>query len=281
MARFHKTRIGNAELIALRDSWVARAPGEFFPSVPAEAWDPYRKLLDADGNLTLNLGVWLIHSAGRTILVDTGIGGRPSPMALQEPAALPEVMEAAGVKPEAVEVVVFTHLHFDHCGWNTVDEGGSPVPLFPNARHVVQRREWEYWTGPAKGAARSSDSDTLLAPIERAGQLDLVEGEHAVTSEVVTVPTPGHTPGHVSFVVASGGERAYLLGDAAHQPEQLTETSWCASADLDAEEAARNRLALFDRIEEEGALIASGHFPFPGLGHAVQDGGKRVFRPLP
>ena len=151
MARFHKTRIGNAELIALRDSWVARAPGEFFPSVPAEAWDPYRELLDADGNLTLNLGVWLIHSAGRTILVDTGIGGRPSPMALQEPAALPEVMEAAGVKPEAVEVVVFTHLHFDHCGWNTVDEGGSPVPLFPNARHVVQRREWEYWTGPGQG----------------------------------------------------------------------------------------------------------------------------------
>ncbi|MCZ6708210.1 MAG: MBL fold metallo-hydrolase, partial [Chloroflexi bacterium] len=87
-------------------------------------------------------------------------------------------------------------------------------------------------------------------------------------------------PGHVSFVVASGGERAYLIGDAAHQPVQLSEDEWCPGADIDKTDSTASRKALFDKIEQENALIASGHFPFPGLGHAVQEGGKRVFRPI-
>ncbi len=279
MGRFQRTRVGDAEIIALQDSWTAMPPAAFYPDVPAGAWDAYGEFLDENGNLTLNLGAWLVVSGGHTILVDTGLGGRPAPMPLRETPALPSVMEEAGVRPGDVDTVVYTHLHFDHTGWNTIDEDGAPVPLFPNARHVVQRTEWEYWTGSdeLRGAARY---DTVLAPVEAAGLLDLVEGEHAVTPEVVTVPTPGHTPGHVSFVVVSGGERAYLIGDAAHQPVQVREDGWCAGADIDKSASAASRAALFARIEREGALIASGHFPFPGLGHAVDEAGGRAFRPL-
>jgi glyoxylase-like metal-dependent hydrolase (beta-lactamase superfamily II) len=275
MGKFQKLRVGSAELIALQDSWAKLPPAMFFPDVQPASWDAYREFLDADGNVTLNIGAWAVISEGQTILVDTGIGGRPIQMPTRETPALPAVLEAAGIKAADVNVIVYSHLHFDHTGWNTVDRDGKAVLTFPNARHVIQRKEWEFWTGTQdnRNAARY---DTALAPIEAAGALDLVDGEYAVTKELTTVPTPGHTPGHVSFVLASGGERAYLIGDAAHQPVQVTEDSWCPGADTDKTMSARSRKELFDRIAREGALIASGHFPFPGLGKAVvQDGGRR------
>ena len=182
------------------------------------------------------------------------------------------------MRPADIDLVVFTHLHLDHIGWNTVDKNGTPVPLFPNARHIVQRVEWDYWTQVdtnERAAVRFSGvlDQTLFKavfePIVTAGLLDIVEGgEHAVTREVLTVPTPGHTPGHVAVVVASGGKRADILGDAAHTPVQLSETDWSILADVDPEWARRTRHTLFDRIEAERALIARVHFPFPGLGHA-------------
>lgn len=279
MGQFEKTRVGNAELIAVQDTWAAMPPANFFTTVPPEAWDAYKEFLDADGNLTLNIGSWIIQSEGRTILVDTGIGGRSLPMPVKTTPDLPQVMEEAGVKPSDIDTIIFTHLHFDHTGWNTVDEDGKAIPLFPNARHVVQRKEWDYWTSSDE-LKQGSQYDNVLAPIEQAGLLDLVEGEHAVTSEVTTILTPGHTPGHISLVVASGGERAYLIGDVAHQPVQLSEPDWCISADVNTDDSTKSRRTLFDRIEQEGALIASGHFLFPGLGHAVQEGGRRVFNPV-
>lgn len=279
MGNFHKTTVGNVELIAVQDTWAALPPTMFFDSTSAADWEAYQEFLDAEGNLTLNIGAWLARSEGQTILVDTGIGGRPTQLPMKTPAALPSVMEEAGVKPADVDLVVYSHLHFDHTGWNTIDEGGKPSLVFPNARHVVQRTEWEYWTGSDE-LRTAAGYDNVLAPVEQAGLLDFVEGEHAVTSEFVTVPTPGHTPGHVSFVVNSGGQRAYVIGDAAHQPIQLTETDWCPGADIDKTASTKSRHALFDRIEKEGALIASGHFPFPGLGHAVRDGQRRVYRPV-
>ena len=279
MGQFQRHQVGNAEIIALQDSWAALPPSMFYPDVPADAWADYPEFLDGDGSLTLNIGAWLVASEGRTVLVDTGLGGRPTQMPLKEPAALPSVMEAAGVKPADVDVVVFTHLHFDHTGWNTVDADGAPAPLFANARHVIQQTEWAFWTDSEEQRA-AAQYGNVLGPIEEAGLIDLVEGEHAVTGELVTVPTPGHTPGHVSFVLARAGERAYLIGDAAHQPVQVREDGWCAGADVDKTASTASRKALMARIEAEGALIASGHFPFPGLGHAVAAEGGRAWRAL-
>lgn len=279
MGRFETRRIGNATLIALQDSWATLPPSAFFGSVDAAQWEPYRDLLEDDGSMFLNVGAVLVRSSGRTVLVDTGIGGRPVQMPLREPAALPEVMRAAGVAPEDVDTVLFSHLHFDHTGWNTVDDEGTPRPLFTNARHVVQQREWDHWTtGDAE--RKASRYEDVLAPLEQAGLLDRVDGESEITAELVGISTPGHTPGHMSFVLASGGERAYIVGDAAHHPVQLTEPTWSPNADIDPKQSAETRTALFERIEREGALIASGHFAFPGLGHARRDGDRLRYAPL-
>lgn len=279
MGRFRQQQVGNATLVALQDSWAPMQPGTFFGSVEDTAWEPYRDLLEDDGSFILNLGAWLVRSEGRTILIDTGIGPRPVRMPLQAPPELPEVMRAAGVSADAVDTVLLSHLHFDHTGWNTTDEADGPQPVFSNARHLVQQREWEHWTA-SDSLKRATRFDAVLAPLEDASLLDLVDGEQAITSELVAIPTPGHTPGHMSFVLASGGERVYLLGDAAHHPVQLSEPTWSPDADVDPTESAETRAALFERIEREEALIASGHFPFPGLGLARRSDGRLRFEAL-
>ncbi len=276
MGQFHKVEVGGATLIAVQDSWAAMPPTAFFNKTEDSDWDNYRDLLDEDGNLTLNLGAWLVISDGTTILVDSGIGGRPTMMPLKEPPGLPTVMQEAGVSPNDIDIVAFSHLHFDHTGWNTYDNDGTPVPQFPNARHIIQQAEWDFWTSTDE-LKQGAQYDNVLSPIVDAGLVDFVEGEHALTSEVVTVPTPGHTPGHVSFAVSSGGEKAYVLGDAAHHLVQLTETDWCPSADVNTDDSTASRHKLFDQIEAENALIASGHFNFPGLGRAARRDGTRYF----
>ena len=174
-------------------------------------------------------------------------------------------MAEAGIHPTDVDLIVYSHMHFDHTGWNTIDQDGKRAPFFPNARHIIQRAEWDYWTANDE-RRRFALFNMLHAPIVEAGLLDLVEGEYAVTSEIVTVLTPGHTPGHVSFVVASGGERAYILGDSTHHPAQLTYPEWYCTADVDPAESTRGRKALMERMEAENALIADGHFPSPAWG---------------
>jgi glyoxylase-like metal-dependent hydrolase (beta-lactamase superfamily II) len=197
-------------------------------------------------------------------------------MPLQEPPELPAVLEAAGVAAAEVDVVLLSHLHFDHTGWNTTEVNGRPEPVFPNARHLVQQAEWDHWTADDE-SKRATRFDAVLGPLEDAALLDLVDGERPITSELTAIPTPGHTPGHMSFVLASGGERAYLLGDVAHHPVQLSEPTWSPDADVDPRLSAETREALFARIEREDALIASGHFPFPGIGRARRDGAARRF----
>jgi glyoxylase-like metal-dependent hydrolase (beta-lactamase superfamily II) len=281
MGKLHKRSVGHAELVALQDSWFTVPPDELFNDLEEGAWDAYPQQLNDEGHLTLSLTTWLIRSEGRTILVDTGLGGRPSDLPAIDTPAMPSVLEEAGVAAQDVDVVVFTHLHFDHTGWNTVDRGGKPTPLFPNARHLIQQAEWDYWTtGNPEFPEPGPDRRLVLDPLIDAGLVDFVEGEHPVTREVVTLPTPGHTPAHVSFLLTSGGESVVVLGDAAHSPAQLPHPEWSCFADADKPLARQTRKALWDRSETEGTVVAANHFPFPGLGRAVRVDGAQQWEPL-
>lgn len=270
--------VGEAELIALQDSWTRRDPGGFFMAVEADAWEPYREWLDDDGLMAHNFGCFVIRSREKTMLVDTGLGQWPNPLDLQQPPSLPNVMQRAGISVSDIDLVLFTHLHWDHTGWNTRGEEGDLELTFPNARYVVQQTEFDYWTGPGEKPANGPAYDRVLAPIIAAGRLDLVSGEYAATQEVVAVPTPGHTPGHVSFAVVSAGERAYILGDAAHKPVQLTEPDWYPGFDLDPIESTKSRHMILNKAEQESALLAGGHFAFPSMGYSTNVEGRRTFR---
>lgn len=278
MARFHTLRVGEAELIALQDSWIRREPGGFFEGVDAGEWEPYQEWLDDDGLLAHNFGCFLIRSHGKTLLVDTGLGQWPNPLDLEHPPSLLESMDAAGVSPGDIDLVLFTHLHWDHTGWNTRGEEGALELTFPNARYVVQQREFDFWTSPGDKPTNGPDFERVLAPIIAADRLAVVSGEYTATREVVAVPTPGHTPGHVSFAVVSAGEHAYVLGDAVHKPVQLSEPDWYPGFDMDPVESTKSRHMILDRAEQENALLAGGHFAFPSMGYPAHVDGRRTFR---
>jgi glyoxylase-like metal-dependent hydrolase (beta-lactamase superfamily II) len=108
--------------------------------------------------------------------------------------------------------------------------------------------------------------------------MELVTETYAATPEMITVPTPGHTPGHVSFAITNAGERAYVLGDAVHKPVQLAEPDWYPGFDLDPVESTKSRHMILDRADRENALLAAGHFALPSMGYTAHVDGKRTFR---
>lgn len=278
MSKFHKLNVGDAELISLQDSWLWKEPGGFFVDVETEAWEPYPEWVGDDGLMAHNYGCFLIRSGGKNMLVDTGLGQWPNPLALQQAPSLLEAMAATGFAPEDINLVLFTHLHWDHTGWNTRGPEGSLELTFPNAHYIVQENEFHYWVSPGDKPSNGPAYERVLAPIIAANRLELVDGEYAASDEVVAVPTPGHTPGHVSFAIVSGGERAYILGDAVNKPVQLSEPDWYPIFDMDPVEGTKSRRMILDRAEQENALLAGGHFPHPSMGYATRSDGVRSFR---
>ena len=117
-------------------------------------------------------------------------------------------------------------------------------------------------------------------PLEELGLIEFMDGEHSITRELTAVPTPGHTPGHVSILITSQGQRALVLGDAAHNPAQVEEPDWVSRADMDPELTRQTRKALLDRLEREQILVAAGHFEAPGFGRIVRLDGRRYWRGL-
>ena len=263
-----------------------------FADVPAEAWAPYRErypetFSNAD-SWRGHYGAHLIRSQGRTILVDTGAGSNAtSPGFIASflggsDGILMEELEAAGVRTEEVDTVFFTHFHPDHVGWNlTRRADGTLHPTFPKARYVAHQTDWDYFCDPeVQRKITISYMKELVEPLEGLGVLDLISGEHALTSEVTAFPTPGHTPGHMSVAIVSAGQRAIISGDVAIHPAQVTETDWNTLFDVDKALAAKVRRQFLDRVEAEEAILVSCHFPAPGYGRLVRIEGRRYWQAL-
>jgi glyoxylase-like metal-dependent hydrolase (beta-lactamase superfamily II) len=227
-----------------------------------------------------NLGSYLIRSSGRTILVDTGLGPRPADTPDVPWGELLRDFQAKGVRPDEVDMVVMTHLHRDHVGWNLLQEGGRYVPTFPKARYWMSRKDWETSHLPDVQPTRYPNAPSCVWPLEEMNLIEFMQGEHSITRELMAVPTPGHTPGHMSILVTSQGQRALVLGDAAHNPTQIEEPDWVSRADMDPDLTRQTRRALIERLEREQILVAAGHFPAPGFGRIVRLEGRRYWRGL-
>jgi glyoxylase-like metal-dependent hydrolase (beta-lactamase superfamily II) len=272
-----QTSIGNVTVMAVPDTPVSGSRSFMFPAVPEEAWEPWRHYFNPRGNLRMNIGTFVVRSDGRTILVDTGLG--ETPREGYPPGNLLANLGEAGVAPEDVDLVVITHLHIDHVGWNTLERDGTRVTTFPRARYLIVREEWDAFTGDDGLRAQPHIQECIL-PLEGSGQLDLVEGTHAVTRDLTLVPAPGHTPAHACVGIVSDGARAMIVGDLAHHPVQLTETAWQMAFDMNKPLAAETRERIAQRLEDEGALAIGGHFPPPGFGRLVRLGERRVWQAL-
>jgi glyoxylase-like metal-dependent hydrolase (beta-lactamase superfamily II) len=276
MAADH-VNVGSVEIVAVSDG-ALRLPAWFmFVGAPPEQVNAALgdDLLDG-GLFEANYGCFLVRSSGKTVLVDTGDGAkRPG-----TGGKLLTNLEALGVRPDDVDVVVNTHLHVDHVGWNCVERDGVYAPTFPTAEYLIASDEWDYWTDPpvlADGGDAHLQTDVL--PLRDSPQLRLVDGEASVTPELSLLPTPGHTPGHVSVGVASAGQRAIILGDVAHHPLHL-ERLWIAAVDELPRLSRRTKRALAQRLVDEQILVAAGHFSSGSFGRLVLADGRRTWQPL-
>ena len=276
-----RVTIGNVEVLAFIDMVPPPYdPAEFFPQVPADAWAPYRDDHLEDGRLQLYYGCFALRSPAQLVLVDTGMGPGPHPTRGNLRGDLLNQLRLQGVSPEEVSTVVHTHLHADHIGWNITWEGGRPTPTFPGARYLVPRADWEYFTEPSVLETFPYIRDCAL-PLGDLGVLELIDGEHSVTPEISTTPTPGHTPGHLNVIISSQGERGVVVGDMIHSVVQIQEPGWCSRADVDRELGLRSREAMLDRFEREAFIVAAGHFkPQEHFGRVVRLRGRRYWQVL-
>jgi len=260
-----KVTIGNVEISVVLDAAPPPFdPSQFYPDITAESWSPYKKdHLDADGKFQTNFCTWVLHSHGQIVLVDTGLGT----------GKLLENLQSAGVTAEQVNFVVITHLHGDHIGWN-INDG---KPTFPNASYLIPSKDWDHFT---KGEISGSLAENVL-PLESLGIMNLIDNDHAVTPEITTLSTPGHTPGHISVLINSGGQKACVVGDLFHGSVQVTETDWNAGADLDKDLARQTRNTVLDRLELEGYTVAAGHLPIgKNIGKLARLDGRRYWQAL-
>lgn len=274
----YSIRIGDTTVVALSDKGHHVETTFHFPSVPPEAWAPWADLLTPDGLIPLNFGCFLVLGDDRVVLIDTGWGptagppGRPA-----GPGRLLDEMAAAGVGPDDVDVVALTHLHPDHVGWNLVHDGATWRPRFVNARYLVPREDMDHYASREQVHPQIREQGLGLAGLP---VLDLAEGDGPVTASLRAVSTPGHTPGHRSFVVDSGGERLFILGDLTHSPVIAHETHWVNAFDWDRDRARETRERVLADLEADATLVGAGHYPYPSLGRFVRVDGRRLWRPI-
>ena len=276
----HKMTIGNVEIVSLSDGILEFDLCNFFPTIPNDNWQPYESHLTADHHVQFNLGSFLIRSDGRTILVDTGMGPKPADAPETPWGKLMDDFRAHGLRPDDIDMVVLTHLHRDHVGWNLLSENGKYEPTFPNARYWMSTKDWEACHQAAVQPERFPNAPTCVWPLEQLGLVELMNGEHTLTRDLTAIPTPGHTPGHMSIMITSQGERALILGDVVHNPAQVHETDWVSRADMDPDQTRVTRRTIMEQLEQEGITAASGHFPAPGFGKVVRLEGRRYWQGL-
>ena len=271
-------KVGAATITRIEESYEPNFdPVMFFADWRPEILDEHRGWMvpdhfdPASGLLKLSVHSWLIKIGGRTILIDTCVGNhkeRPArPKWHRLETRYLERLAAAGVRPEEIDMVMCTHLHVDHVGWNTRLDNGRWVPTFPNARYVFSKTDYDHFQAldrdPAKGPANHGSFRDSVVPVVEAGLAQIVNGAQALDEHLSIDPSPGHTPGSVVFTLASQGAQAYFSGDVLHHVIQIYHPHWNSFACADGINARKSRRHLLERCAGTGALLAPGHFGTP------------------
>ena len=259
--------VGNVEVAALSDGAPERVLGGFFNGVEAAEWTAALGISDPDEPQPFNFGTFLLRDERTNVLVDTGLGEAGAASGVLGGGELVQRLAELGVAAEEIRNIVHTHLHFDHCGGNIRD--GEPV--FPNAVTYVSRPELDYWLHDESADPEAAAlAQGAIQPLLDAGRVATFDGEYKISRGLTTVPTPGHTPGHTSLLLASQGEHLVITGDAAHHPKHFEHHDWIPAVDIDPAQSTHSRGRLSALAVEHDALVTGGHFPVLTLGRLRQ-----------
>ncbi len=261
------TRVGAIRIHALEAGLQRLDGGAMFGVVPKPLWEK-RIAADARNRIPLSLRCLLVEAPGALVLIDTGIGNKEDAKFRDiyglenagEPTRLEDAIRAAGFAPEQVDVVLSTHLHFDHAGGNTLrDPSGRIVPAFPSARYVVQRRELDF-AREQNPRVRASYLPHNFEPVAEAGLYELLDGPSVVTEGVSVISTPGHVPHHQSVLMESEGNTACFLADVCPTSAHLP-LPWIMGFDVEPLVTLESKQALWARARAEGWLLVFCHDP--------------------
>ena len=274
-------KVGNFELTILSDGTFALDGGQMFGVVPKPLWE--QKLpADQCNRVRLGLNCLLVRTGTHNVLVETGIGDKFEPKytdiyGIEKSTTLLAELHKVGLAPGDIDIVINTHLHFDHCGWNTHRDGGKVVPTFPRAHYYIQRGEWEHALHPSERDAASYILE-FFRPAEI--QTDLLDGNREIIPGIRVEVVSGHTRHMQCVWIESEGERACFIGDLvptrAHLPYP-----WIMAFDLYPMETLASKHHLLPQLVEQGTLVIFPHdeeTPWARLGEekgrivAIQDG---------
>ena len=255
---------------------------EMFPALPGEllaenrSWLRQAKALDDDDGLILCFQSYVVKTPHHTILIDSCIGNdKPRPTRpkwhMKTDHTYLSGLKAAGFSVADIDVVMCTHLHPDHTGWNTRLENGQWVPTFPNARYIFGRTEFNHWTAQNAKAEVPTFVDSVL-PVVEANRAELVGDDFTIGDHMRILPTPGHTPGHAAFAFGKGKDAAIFTGDAMHSPLQTRFPDLSPKFDADPLAAAKSRRSLLERLCDTDTLCCTAHFPSPSAGRIKRRG---------
>lgn len=263
----------------------------FFPAIPRQYWLDHPDLVDASGRVAMSTGGLLIERGGHRLLIDAGLGdvAGDTPFGHSDCGEFLHTMEDIGVSAQDIEIFALTHLHVDHAGWMFTDDGsGERVPTFSRAPYLVAAAEW----APVARGQRPPglpDVDTVVTPLRRHRQLRLIADGDEVAPGVVAVVTPGHSPGHTSYVVTSrAGRRLVAFGDVFHVPGQLSHPEWGSAPDADPTAVVAARVRILRELRRPGTTGFALHFGDQPFGLVTDDAHPRwqpisttVLRPPP
>ncbi len=255
--------------------------GAMFGAVPKILWN---KLNPADemNRIELALNCLLIQTPRKNILIDTGLGEKidekfKEMYRLERTATLLESLGTVCLKPEDIDFVINTHLHFDHCGGNTIKKDDKLVPTFPKAKYVVQRNEWYEATHPNERTKASYLKENFL-PIEQAGQLMLVDGDKEITPGIKVINTNGHTQGHQSVLIESEGKKAIYFGDLIPTASHIR-LPYLMGYDLYPLELLETKKKILTQAIKENWLLIFEHDPKIIFAYLTKENGRTILKP--
>ena len=255
----HRIALGNFELTVVSDGTYFLDGGAFFGVVPKPLWSK-KATPDDQNRLDAGLNSLLIRTGEKNILVETGIGNKLPDKLVQiykQPAKLLDNLHAVGVAPEDIDIVINTHLHFDHCGWNTVRRGDQVVPTFPRAKYYVQQKEWEHGRLQLERDAISYMSPNY-DPLIESGQMELIEGDREIVPGISVKVFPGHTANMQAVMVESGEKKACYISDLIPTSMHL-DLTWVMAFDLFPLTTIESRKKYYARAISERWLTVFTH----------------------